>query len=219
MCFWPTGKDRKDILVTSTNSRYFSPSFLPDLCSYKSGKTAFLDDVHEHSKHLTYIRQDHHVRPDVKVCDIPDFDPSSLPFWGLYESEGLASSVKVGGLLGGEYIAGLTLGQHKILLLEMLCQHTLSQRKLSIALDEPFEGVSDDHVPFLVDRLNRLREKHNILLTTCDHIKTLSEIADITLGMSSFDRHLIKVNNRDYVAREKAISALSVFDRTAKYYL
>ena len=42
-------------------------------------------------------------------------------------------------------------------------QRTSSQSDLLIALDEPFAGVTDDFVPFIIERLEEMRLKHNIL--------------------------------------------------------
>jgi ABC-type branched-subunit amino acid transport system ATPase component len=46
-----------------------------------------------------------------------------------------------------------------------------------IILDEPFVGLADDFVPFIVGRLNQMRQQHNILLVTNDHIKISTEMA------------------------------------------
>lgn len=131
----------------------------------------------------------------------------------------MEDNVVVGGLLNGKYRAGLNGCQQKLLLFEMLYQQTASQSKLSLALDEPFEMVSTEYLPFVIDRLNSLRERHHVVISTCDHIRALSEVADITLGVNPFNPHVVKVNNREYVDREEAIMALSVFDRRAKYYI
>jgi hypothetical protein len=61
-----------------------------------------------------------------------------------------------------------------------------------------------------VDRLNLIRQKHNILLVTNDHVQALSEMADNVLTVSAIDRAKVKINDREQVDREKAILALSV---------
>ena len=174
-----------------------------------SGKTTFLNDVHKSHK-CTYIRQYHNLRPYITVSKIPNFDPTSLPFWDIYEREGKASTIQVGGTMAGEFTPGLSGGQRKLLLFELIYQRTMNQKKLLLVFDEPFAGVTDDFVPWIVDRLNLMRQKHNILLVTNDHVQALSEMADNVLTVSAIDRSKVKINNREHVDREKAILALSV---------
>src|SRR5210317_1587035 len=128
-----------------------------------SGKTTFLNDVHKSHK-CTYIRQYHNLRPYIKVSAIPAFDPTQLPYWDIYIKEKKDKSILVGGTIAGQFIAGLSGGQRKLLLFELIFQRTASQDNLLIVLDEPFAGVTDDFVPFIVKRLNEMRQKHNILL-------------------------------------------------------
>lgn len=197
---------------------------------------------HVHQAHkCTYVRQYHQVRPYVTVSKIPNFDPKQLPFWDIYENEGTAETIKVGGTMAGEFTAGLSGGQRKLMLFEIMYQRTKDQKKLLLVLDEPFagtqrfesdelrrfhwfltitpfgptsshEGVTDDFVPWIVARLNLMRQKHNILLVTNDHVQTLTEMADNTITVSAIDRSTVKVNDRERVSREKAIMALSVGD-------
>jgi GTPase SAR1 family protein len=174
-----------------------------------SGKTTFLNDVHKSHK-CNYIRQYHHIRPYVKASKIPNFDPKSLPYWDIYEREGKADTIRVGGTMGGEFTAGLSGGQRKLLLFELISQRFKSQKGLLICLDEPFAGVTDDFVPFIVKRLNELREKNNILLVTNDHVKTLKNMADNTITVSAIDRTTVKINHIEKVDRNKAILSLSV---------
>jgi ABC-type lipoprotein export system ATPase subunit len=176
-----------------------------------SGKTTFLNDVHE-SHHCTYIRQYHNVRPYVTVTKIPHFDPTALPYWSIYEKEGKADKIQVGGTMAGEFTAGLSGGQRKMLLFELVVQRTRNQTDLLIALDEPFAGVTDDFVPFIVERLNEMRKNHNILLVTNDHVETLTKLADNTITVSAIDRSTVRINDRHSVDRQKAIVALSVGD-------
>ena len=114
--------------------------------------------------------------------------------------------------MAGEFTAGLSGGQRKLLLFEIICQRTASQSDLTIVLDEPFAGVTDDFVPMIVARLNELRRKHNVLLVTNDHVSTLTEMADNTITVSAVDRSNVRINDREKVDREKAILALSVGD-------
>ncbi|GAX26987.1 hypothetical protein FisN_9Lh293 [Fistulifera solaris] len=176
-----------------------------------SGKTTFLNDVHKSHKCI-YIRQYHNIRPYVTVSKIPNFDPTRLPYWDIYEREGTASSIKVGGTMAGEFTAGLSGGQRKLLLFELVAQRIASQNNLLIVLDEPFAGVTDDFVPFIVKRLNEMRENHEILLVTNDHVDTLKEMADNTITVSAIDRTKVQVNKIEGVSREKAILALAIGD-------
>lgn len=57
-----------------------------------------------------------------------------------------------------------------------------------------------------------MRQNHNILLVTNDHVDTLTQMADNTITVSAIDRTKVKINNREHVDREKAIMALSVGD-------
>lgn len=179
-----------------------------------SGKTTFLNDVHKSNKCI-YIRQYHTMRPYIPVTKIPNFDPTRLPYWDIYEREEKASTIKVGGTMAGEFTAGLSGGQRKLLLFELICQRTRNQTELLIALDEPFAGVTDDFVPFIVERLNEMRQRHNIVLVTNDHVATLTEMADNTITVSALDRTVVKVNDKEGVDRQRAIFALSIGD---EYY-
>lgn len=98
-----------------------------------SGKTTFLNDVYKSNKCI-YIRQYHSMRPYIPVSKIPKFDPTKLPYWDIYEREGTADSIKCGGTMAGEFTAGLSGGQRKLLLFELICQRTRDQSELLIAL-------------------------------------------------------------------------------------
>jgi len=146
----------------------------------------------------------------VTVNRIPNFDPTQLPYWDIYVNEKKDQSIKIGGTMAGEFTAGLSGGQRKMLLFELIYQRTKSQKELLIVLDEPFAGVTDDFVPFIVKRLNEMRKLHNILLVTNDHVETLTEMSDNTITVSAIDRSTVKINTREKVDREKALHALSV---------
>lgn len=152
------------------------------------------------------------MRPYIPVSKIPNFDPSRLPFWDIYVKEGTTGTIKVGGTLAGEFTAGFSGGQRKLLLFELICQRLADQSELLIALDEPFAGVTDDFVPFIVERLNELRKKHNIILVTNDHVETLTKMADNCITVSALDRTVVKVNDTEGVDRTRAIFALSIGD-------
>jgi uridine kinase len=84
-----------------------------------SGKTTFLNDVYKAHKCI-YIRQYHTLRPYITVKTIPNFDESQLPFWDIYVREGKADTIKVGGTMAGQFTAGLSGGQRKMLLFEII---------------------------------------------------------------------------------------------------
>ena len=174
-----------------------------------SGKTTFLNDVHTQHKCI-YIRQYHNLRPYIRVSAIPNFDATKLPYWDIYERESKTKVIKVGGTMAGEFTAGLSGGQRKLLLFELIYQRTLSQSNLLICLDEPFAGVTDDFVPFIVQRLNEMRKNHNILLVTNDHVKILREMADNVITVSALDRNAVMINSVENMDRHLALMAMSV---------
>ena len=118
----------------------------------------------------------------------------------------------MGGTIAGQFMAGLSGGQRKLLLFELIFQRTATQDNLLIVLDEPFAGVTDDFVPFIVSRLNEMRKKHNILLVTNDHVDTLKKMADNTVTVSAIDRSTVKINGKEGVDRELALIAMSIGD-------
>ena len=75
-------------------------------------------------------------------------------------------------------VAGLSGGQRKLLLFELIYQRTAKMNDLLLVLDEPFAGVTDDFVPWIVNRLDEMGKKHNVLLVTNDHVNTLKEMAE-----------------------------------------
>jgi energy-coupling factor transporter ATP-binding protein EcfA2 len=152
------------------------------------------------------------MRPYISIAKIPNFDPKNLPYWDIYEKEGKASTIQAGGTMAGEYTAGLCGGQRKLLLFELIRQRVQNEKNLLIVLDEPFAGVTDDFVPFIVDQLEKLRQSHNIVLVTNDHIETLTNRADNTITVSAIDRTTVKINHHEKIDRQKAIVALSVGD-------
>ena len=172
-----------------------------------SGKTTFLEHVHKlHS--CTYIRQYHTLRPYVPVKKIPRFDPTQLPYWKLYSDKELKESggkknesynpgVKIGGTMAGEFTAGLSGGQRKMMLFELVRQRVSGQSDLLIVLDKPFAGVTDDFVPYIMERLDEMRIKHNILLVTNDHVAALTKMADSTITVSAIDRSKVLLNGVD----------------------
>ena len=181
-----------------------------------SGKTTYLEDLHKLHR-CTYIRQYHTLRPYIPVTKIPSFEPAQLPYWKLYSDqthEGGAKnvsynpSIKIGGTMNGEVTAGLSGGQRKMMLFEMVRQRTSAQSDLLIVLDEPFAGVTDDFVPYIKERLQEMRQKHNILLVTNDHVATLTGMADSTITVSAIDRSRVLINGVSY-EREYTLHAVA----------
>ncbi len=148
-----------------TDEIYWFPYVFSQMTNLTTGKTTFLNDVHKSHKCI-YIRQYHAARPYVMVSKIPTFDPSKLPYWHIYEKEKTATTIKIGGTMAGEFTAGLSGGQRKLLFFEIVTQRVKQQSNLLICLDEPFAGVTDDFVPHIVERLTELRQHHQILLHT-----------------------------------------------------
>lgn len=177
-----------------------------------SGKTTFLQDVYKHHK-CVYIRQYHNLRPYIKVSAIPNFDATQLPYWNVYQSENKEDSIQVGGTMAGEFTAGLSGGQRKLLLFELIYQRTLKQSDLLIVLDEPFCGVTDDFVPFITKRLTQMKDQHNVLLVTNDHVKALSDLSDNVITVSALDRQNVSINSMKKVDREMAVTAMGMGKR------
>ena len=158
--------------------------------------------------------QYHLMRPYTIVASVPHFDPKRLPYWDIYQREDTANTIKAGGTINGKFMAGLSGGQRKMLMFEIICQRVNGQRELLIVLDEPFAGVTDDFVPYFTERLEKLKEHHYVLIVTNDHIEALTSLADNTIRVSAVNRSIVDVtsNATDTVrsiARDKAIAALS----------
>ena len=171
-----------------------------------SGKTTFLQQFHQINKCI-YIRQYHNLRPFIQVNKIPNFDPTQLPFWDIYMREN--PNVKIGGTMAGQFTPGLSGGQRKMLLFELIYQRTKNYSDLLICLDEPFAGVTDDFLSYLTGRCDEIRKNHNLLLVTNDHVGSLTSQADNVLKVSVVNRDIVKINDKDGVDRELAIHALS----------
>jgi ABC-type multidrug transport system ATPase subunit len=120
-----------------------------------------------------FLSFSHQLRPYIRVKDIPSFTPQNLPFWETYVRE-KNESVVIGGTMAGENYAGFSGGQRKLLLFELIYQRTLTSKDLLICLDEPFAGVTDDFVPFILERLKIMSKTHNLLLVTNDHVKQVN---------------------------------------------
>jgi ABC-type lipoprotein export system ATPase subunit len=176
-----------------------------------SGKTTFLNDVHTQFKCI-YIRQYHTIRPYITVSKIPNFEAAKLPYWVIYEKENKSKTIKVGGTMAGEFTSGLSGGQRKLLIFEIVVQRVKNHKSLLILLDEPFCGVTDDFVPFIVERLHELSQHHNVLLVTNDHVQTITRMAKNTITVSAVNRSIVQVNRVRTANREMTISALSIGD-------
>lgn len=103
-----------------------------------SGKTTFLNHVHA-QHNCIYLRQYHSIRAYIVVKDIPNFDPTHLPYWSIYVKENTDSEIIAGGTYGGHFFPGLSGGQRKLLLFEMVYQRCLTQSQLLIVMDEVSE--------------------------------------------------------------------------------
>ena len=180
-----------------------------------SGKTTFLNDVHKQHKCI-YIRQYHNMRPYIKVCMIPNFDETELPYWDTYVKENKTSTIQVGGTMAGEFTAGLSGGQRKLLLFELIYQRIMDQKDLLVCLDEPFCGVTDDFLPFILERLTEMKAKHNVLLVTNDHVKALSNLSDNVITVSAIDREHVSINEMKKVDRGLALQVMSKGNRFEK---
>ena len=184
-----------------------------------SGKTTLLEDVHKINDSI-YIRQYHTLRPYMSVNSIPKFDATRLPFWSNYSQEqthdGDAAkrnvsydpNIRIGGTLAGEFTPGLSGGQRKMLLFELVSQRIANTSGLLVCLDEPFAGVTDDFVPFIIERLQQMSESHNVLLVTNDHVAALTELANSTITVSAIDLSKVKVNGTHF-HRETTLHAVS----------
>uniref|UniRef100_A0A7S2FB46 Uncharacterized protein n=3 Tax=Florenciella parvula TaxID=236787 RepID=A0A7S2FB46_9STRA len=117
--------------------------------------------------------------------------------------------------MAGEFTAGLSGGQRKILLFELIRQRIRHQSELLLCLDEPFAGVTDDFVPYIVEVLEEMRAKHNVLLVTNDHVSTLTGMADNTITVSALDRTKVKINGQEGVGRDLSLHAVA----TGKEYV
>jgi hypothetical protein len=175
-----------------------------------SGKTTFLNDVHK-AHECIYIRQYHNIRPYITVSKVPNFDPTELPYWSIYQKEGKDKRIQVGGTMAGEVTNGLSGGQRKLFLFELIYQRTKDETGLLILLDEPFAGVTDDFVPFIIDRLEHMKKMHNVLVVTNDHVAELTNLADTIIRLSAVDRDNVLVNDSK-TERQIAIMALSLGD-------
>ncbi|KAJ1459245.1 hypothetical protein M885DRAFT_460113 [Pelagophyceae sp. CCMP2097] len=169
-----------------------------------SGKTTFLNDVYEVNK-CVYVRQYHNLRPYICVSQIPSFDPTKLPFWLNYEKQ---PEIAIGGTMAGKFTPGLSGGQRKMLLFELICQRLAGRSGMLVVFDEPFAGVTDDFVPWIVGRLEVLSRDHAVVLVTNDHIDALTTLADNTLRVSAIDRTRVAVNGAS-AARAHALNAVS----------
>jgi len=118
--------------------------------------------------------------------------------------------------MAGEFTAGLSGGQRKLLLFELIYQRIMDQKDLLVCLDEPFCGVTDDFLPFILERLTEMKAKHNVLLVTNDHVKALSNLSDNVITVSAIDREHVSINEMEKVDRGLALQAMSKGNRFEK---
>jgi hypothetical protein len=57
-----------------------------------------------------------------------------------------------------------------------------------------------------------MREKHNILLVTNDHVETLKKMADNTVTVSTIDRSKVQINGNEGIDQDLAKLAVSIGD-------
>lgn len=57
-----------------------------------------------------------------------------------------------------------------------------------------------------------MRQRHNILLVTNDHVQTLTKLSDNTITVSAIDRTKVEINERKGIERDQALIALSIGD-------
>eukprot|EP00592_Proboscia_alata_P006085 CAMPEP_0194354426 /NCGR_PEP_ID=MMETSP0174-20130528/2598_1 /TAXON_ID=216777 /ORGANISM="Proboscia alata, Strain PI-D3" /LENGTH=190 /DNA_ID=CAMNT_0039123381 /DNA_START=439 /DNA_END=1008 /DNA_ORIENTATION=- len=112
--------------------------------------------------------------------------------------------------MAGEFTQGLSGGQRKLLLFELIYQRTMTQSNLLIVLDEPFAGVTDEFVPFITRRLKEMRNKNNLLIVTNDHVQVLVQMADNIITVSAIDRANVRVNDHSSVDRTIVLEAISL---------
>jgi len=118
--------------------------------------------------------------------------------------------------MAGEFTAGLSGGQRKLLLFELIYQRIMDQKDLLVCLDEPFCGVTDDFLPFILERLTEMKAKHNVLLVTNDHVKALSNLSDNVITVSAIDREHVSINDMEKVDRGLALQVMSKGNRFEK---
>ena len=57
-----------------------------------------------------------------------------------------------------------------------------------------------------------MRQRHNILLVTNDHVQVLTAMSDNTITVSAIDRSTVKINSREKVDRKQVLLAMSIGD-------
>jgi len=72
-----------------------------------------------------------------QVKKIPSFDPKQLPYWNIYEKEAKEDSILIGGTMAGEFTAGLSGGQRKILLFELIRSESATSPNFCSAWTSP----------------------------------------------------------------------------------
>ena len=72
--------------------------------------------------------------------------------------------------------------------------------------------MTDDFIPFIAERLNEMRDKHNVFLVTNDHVQTLKNMVDNTITVSAINRSKVQKNGKDEIDRNMALLAASIGD-------
>ena len=121
--------------------------------------------------------------------------------------------------MAGEFTAGLSGGQRKLLLLELIRQRTRTLQRHNtkwydswlIVLDEPFAGVTDDFEPYILQTLQQLqqREQCHVVVVSNDHIPALTSIANSVISVSAVDRSTVRVDSLpNGIPRDQVIHAM-----------
>jgi energy-coupling factor transporter ATP-binding protein EcfA2 len=168
-----------------------------------SGKTTLLEEAYKISGCI-YIRQYHQLRPHLKINDVRNFDPSGLPYTA-------SDTTRVGGTYNGTHIPGLSGGQRKMFIFELIKQRTVDEKDLLIVLDEPFAGVTDQFEGWIIEQLRILQSRHRILVVTNDHIDAIRNISDNVVTVSGKDRSQVLINGTA-VTRQTALTSLTAGD-------
>jgi hypothetical protein len=154
-----------------------------------AGKTTLIHDVHAQCGGGVIVRQYHAIRPGQFVQELPDLDISRLPFE-------INPGKRVGGSLAtGVVIPGLSGGQRKMLIFEIVYQRLLvCMEPLLVLMDEPFAGITKNNISFLIDSCVEIKKRHHLFLVTNDHITELRDVADAVITVDAMDRSTIDLN-------------------------
>ena len=127
------------------------------------------------------------MRLYIEANKIPRFDPTQLPFWETYQKEGTAATIQAGGTLAGKFTAGLSGGQRRLLLFELICQRTRHINEICVFVSmNPFRVWPTILCPLF--KIDYKRSVKSTNLATNYHVETLKAMADHILTVSAIDR-------------------------------